>query len=830
MPQTPHSLSTIIQACKPRAALITSYTFSPSYFEATILNKLKQSGCQDVVLLVDQNEVLSTLAESRSLGAGRSYRLLSVASPGGGFFHPKIAYLECEDDDILVIGSGNLTFSGQGSNLECIDAVKCSKHPEIFADLARWLEALSMADVLPSVAIQLQQFYRRAQTQAKKFANDNPRVAWLIHTAHQTAFDQLAEIALGVGSWTSLTALSPFHAPDGSTILQLAKAIGVSCLEIGLNPQNLEVALDEQQFKSDLPVRYVLPDSERERNLHAKWFELRSEGRALIMSGSVNATPQSMQSLKNVEISLVRLLTQPPFNWDEGTPACFSPNSYTPPVTKANSIGLDANYFSDTKIAIVLHKACKSQLVTAELRCAGKTLQTWQALALLNGVDISLPRVNEAILKCKMAITIQIQGLDFLAGGYLNIEPELTGQELNNDYHAALARMAEGQEQAGDGIFFLQLLLQLAHKKTQHTAPSKTQIQENQPPTEPDNSQFSYRDWVGSGKTGSQNSASISHDRLIKSLASIFFPNVVPDTDGNKPPRRLLGEDNRGRNDWGDSSRDWAGEEQEQRADLSANLREIIPAILRSDKAHAYATPLLLFLLAGAMHRYQLLIRQGNAELACTQCMNWLQLCSELEMTAETRTKILPNAVALAALVAHYYQLAGSAPPLERLRALLDPIVNDQFSADDLSIHIMEAEEQVLFSRLSAADKVAISAQAPHLANAASIEEMLVKLVIQASQDPAWRPDAISAAMFPGIAEKLRCRANNRKPLFGMLRGAINGKHSCPCCYVSLDAGFSQILKQKHALICRQPTCGKVILSIQNQFFMKKLIEGTTHV
>ena len=144
-------LAAIIREVKPRAALLTTYTLSLSYFEAAILSELRQAGCRDIVLLVDELEARASFAEARSMGAGRTYRLLPVASPGGGFFHPKIAYLECKNDDVLVVASGNLTYAGQGGSLECIDQVLCSEHPGVFEDFADWCHLLQvkLADVAP---------------------------------------------------------------------------------------------------------------------------------------------------------------------------------------------------------------------------------------------------------------------------------------------------------------------------------------------------------------------------------------------------------------------------------------------------------------------------------------------------------------------------------------------------------------------------------------------------------------------------------------------------------------------------------------------------------
>src|SRR4051794_24172121 len=109
----PENLSRLIARAKPTRALLTTYTFGLSYFEAAILPTLHWHGCVDVAVLVDGRQYLASLDESHSSQVGRGYRLMPVHAPGGGIFHPKIAYFVCHDGDKLIVSSGNLTFPGQ---------------------------------------------------------------------------------------------------------------------------------------------------------------------------------------------------------------------------------------------------------------------------------------------------------------------------------------------------------------------------------------------------------------------------------------------------------------------------------------------------------------------------------------------------------------------------------------------------------------------------------------------------------------------------------------------------------------------------------------------
>src|SRR5438552_2663656 len=97
------SLNAILGELRPKRALFTTFTLSLSYFEAAFLPLLRQSDCREIAILADAEGLAMSMAEARTAGVGRTYRLCSVKAPGGGIFHPKLAYLKGEHDDVLVV-------------------------------------------------------------------------------------------------------------------------------------------------------------------------------------------------------------------------------------------------------------------------------------------------------------------------------------------------------------------------------------------------------------------------------------------------------------------------------------------------------------------------------------------------------------------------------------------------------------------------------------------------------------------------------------------------------------------------------------------------------
>jgi hypothetical protein len=74
----PENLIRLIAKGKPKAALLTSFTFGLSYFEAAILPALIRGGCGNVSVLVDEGQYQASLGESHSGFAGRGYRICAV--------------------------------------------------------------------------------------------------------------------------------------------------------------------------------------------------------------------------------------------------------------------------------------------------------------------------------------------------------------------------------------------------------------------------------------------------------------------------------------------------------------------------------------------------------------------------------------------------------------------------------------------------------------------------------------------------------------------------------------------------------------------------------
>lgn len=313
-------LISLIDKARPRRALFTTFTFSISWFEAIIVPALRRWGCEQIDVLVDARYARRSTDEASGLYIGSAYRVIPVYMAKTTVFHPKLVYLEGHDDaDRLIVSSANLTLSGHGKNLEVLDAISAASEPGVLGEFADFLDGFTAKYEFSADYAEILGGYRtriRARLAKLGPADASTRRAWLVHTLSRPAAEQLTEHAYRLDNPHTLTVLSPFHSPTGSPVQELADEIGVGKIRIGLDGKNpVAPFLKDGNAFDTVPVFLRADTDHFDRTLHAKCFEVQGDDGVIVMTGSVNATAQSLASTDNVEVSLVRLLDETPFAW-----------------------------------------------------------------------------------------------------------------------------------------------------------------------------------------------------------------------------------------------------------------------------------------------------------------------------------------------------------------------------------------------------------------------------------------------------------------------------------------------------------------------------------
>ena len=312
--------------------LCTSYALSLSFFEAVVLNELTAHAAPACTLLIDKEGVRSALDEYGPQHAGRMYEVEPVAVDTG-CFHPKILLLANQGDAHLVVGSGNLTFSGWGRNLECFDHLHASFAAGAFRDMSEFFRVL--ADV-PWVQHSAQQACHRTaevlDRGARSGAGDGS--IHVLHNLRRPLLDQFADIASSLGGARRVIIAAPYY--DQVAIPEICKAFAVEHTFLhahaGGTVEGAASNWPPNSAKIARPVQVNWIDEFSDRPLHAKLFEVLCTNGRFVVSGSANATRAGLLHKGNVEVCAVRIEQKVLSGWSYQPSQALIPKKVTPDV------------------------------------------------------------------------------------------------------------------------------------------------------------------------------------------------------------------------------------------------------------------------------------------------------------------------------------------------------------------------------------------------------------------------------------------------------------------------------------------------------------------
>ena len=301
------SLSDALKGQRWEKALFTTYSLSLTFFESIVLRALQEIECPEIWVIADAVGYRSSLMERGSHGVGYEYHLVPIGLRNG-VFHPKCCYLVGPDSDLLVVGSGNLTFGGFGRNLEVIEILSSESHASCFRSFGNFLNAIKRrSDVVCPDLSWIDIFAERASRVAVR-ANQGPEYPKLMTSVEEAVEPQLTRAVSLLGDVQQLTVLSPFFDPDGRAVLEIAKDTKADLVRIALPPGGgLSCFPFRAARRWTQKLSAVNLDVENEnRRLHAKWIEWKVGEGILAFTGSVNATHQSLCTTKNIEVGVLR--------------------------------------------------------------------------------------------------------------------------------------------------------------------------------------------------------------------------------------------------------------------------------------------------------------------------------------------------------------------------------------------------------------------------------------------------------------------------------------------------------------------------------------------
>jgi hypothetical protein len=309
-------------------SFFTTYALSLSFFEAVVLDALVRQNVERTLILADIDGVRTAVAEYGSRCAGRVYEVEPVAVDHG-CFHPKLMALTSATEAHLVVGSGNLTFGGWGSNLECVEHLHPGVAGDAFDDAADFLESLASA---PGIKHHVQEPCSALAEELRQFASAGDRSGniRLLHSLDRSILEQLGQFSEELGGAERLTVASPFH--DGTALDRLCSQLGVDHAYVHSHAAGTVAGSFGSNWPGGTKARPVTIASFAgdPRRLHAKAFEIICRKGRIVLSGSANATLAALGYGHNVELCVARMQRNPVVGW-LAAPSSAPPSSALAP-------------------------------------------------------------------------------------------------------------------------------------------------------------------------------------------------------------------------------------------------------------------------------------------------------------------------------------------------------------------------------------------------------------------------------------------------------------------------------------------------------------------
>lgn len=282
---------------------MTSYSINLYYWEIQLLKTLSGKGINFVSAIVDSDCLSEQLLKfSKAIGGKRPLEFCLHGYKSKGAFHPKIHFYAGNETVLVLIGSGNLTVSGHGKNMEVwtpimVDSVKSIAYPfirdvwhylsSIYRELGN--EAYNVIRAVESNCSLLQDDYVSSKTGYQIDKDVNIR---LFVDGENSLFSQCQEW-IGDERVKDITIMSPFYDSHADFIKALHSSFQPDNINIlvengfGIPPMPKHIPDYVKIYKWDK----VVPESKKYQHFfHSKCIFFEGDCHRYLLCGSANAS------------------------------------------------------------------------------------------------------------------------------------------------------------------------------------------------------------------------------------------------------------------------------------------------------------------------------------------------------------------------------------------------------------------------------------------------------------------------------------------------------------------------------------------------------------
>lgn len=300
---------------KYHSAVITCYNFEPIFFETIYLPKLKKLYVSNIIILVDASMYDILLADSSNWCHQvkmKGYQLVRQENHHGGVFHSKVIMLFEKNEAALIVGSGNITFSGMSNNEEVWNAFYANGKDSPNYPIIKngWNYVKSLVSHSPSlvkrqiewIEKQTEWISTKAETNVIELKSGE-KFAFLFNNDEDTIINKLVS---SIGSYSidkitysidKITVIAPFYDASGGAIKELNQKFTPKKFQcvMDLTRQSAPFELIKKNEGIEF-YKYI----DKKCPLHAKIIEIQaSNGNgSWILSGSANIGNMALGTTK----------------------------------------------------------------------------------------------------------------------------------------------------------------------------------------------------------------------------------------------------------------------------------------------------------------------------------------------------------------------------------------------------------------------------------------------------------------------------------------------------------------------------------------------------
>jgi hypothetical protein len=323
------NILTLIGSRRYHSCILTTFSFDFYFFEMKAMKWLRSCGVRNINVFIDghyYSELMQqATGEEMQLTAG--YSLYPVFQKS--IFHPKIWMLFGDKEGLLIVGSGNLTNSGNGNNDEIWGAfhfdIRSTENAPIFSAAWNYLSMLSS-----NVKGQMNEKTTRWIVEHSKWLNELPKVkpfqfsdtsqkgkiAFLFNSETSSIWVELSK-HISNEKVIEITSISPFYDSNGKALQELkslfpSAEINVVLDESGIIPSSMQVSKGftfyDWRDAGVSKVQYSKSENVKSK-LHGKIIHFKTKsGKEFCLFGSANVTPEGLGlagKYSNAEVSLL---------------------------------------------------------------------------------------------------------------------------------------------------------------------------------------------------------------------------------------------------------------------------------------------------------------------------------------------------------------------------------------------------------------------------------------------------------------------------------------------------------------------------------------------